>query len=211
MKRKCGSASDEVEARQKCRQPSRPSRRTEGQKPGLAVEARDVEIVSQLGALAGLDDPDLIIAIVDMPGFLRVDEPVAASQPVQARDVGVLGRQSLPPAPGMDDDGALHVDAVAARPGLAVLFRHRTVEAAARLFLPEGIQKSHGSHLLYVFVYRLAIRMPFRENRLARAIIGCANLLQRNYKIRRAGAGFDIRHGAPNCKTGDSGQGIPIF
>ncbi len=35
------------------------------------MEARDVEIVSQAGPLAGLDDPDLIIAIVDMPGFLR--------------------------------------------------------------------------------------------------------------------------------------------
>jgi len=85
-----------------------------GISPGLAVEACDVEIVSQPGPLAGLDDPDLVAAVVGVEDFLRLDEPVTASKTMQAREVGVFSRQPHPPVPGIDDDGVLQVDAVAA-------------------------------------------------------------------------------------------------
>ena len=133
---------------------------------GLPVEARDVEIVSQPGPLAGPDDPDFIVAVVGMPDFLRLDEPVVASQSVQAREVGIFGGQTLPPVSGIDDDGVLHVDAVAARPGLAALSCHCIVEPAApRLTSPEGIQKSHDRHLPKDLSDRRAIHVPFGEKR----------------------------------------------
>ena len=110
---------------------------------GLAAEARDVEVVPQAGPVARPDDENLVAAIPCVEDLLGLDVPVAAAQAVQPRDVGVLVGQALAPVAGVDHDGVLHVDPVAARPGLGHFRGHGPADAPAGLFLPERIEDSH--------------------------------------------------------------------
>ena len=70
--------------------------------PGTAslVEARDVEVVPQAGPVARPDDETLVRAPPGVEDLLGLDEPVAAAQAVQARDVGVLVGEALAPVAG---------------------------------------------------------------------------------------------------------------